>query len=358
MPNTNGDQSSSSDLRVVSLLPSATELLCAAGGERLLVGRSHECDFPASIADRPVLTSARTDYEATPDARAIHERVSGLLREDDLSPGDAGRGEAGDAGPSLYHLDTDRLRALRPDVILTQDLCAVCSIDLNTVRRVAAGMEPRPTVVSLNPTSFEGVLDDLMTVGRAAGLEDAARAALVGLRERFFRAADFVNPFTDPEPVLFLEWTDPPFVGGHWVPQLIERAGGAHPLNPTRAMEGAGAGAGGQQAHRIAGKSVVVEPEAIARIPFTRVIVCPCGLTLEQARDETRKLLDRAWFAGLPAVREALAGDGSRVAIVDGNQMFARPGPRLVDGYEWLVGWLNDREELVGQGFPWEGFVG
>ncbi|MGP1346248.1 MAG: hypothetical protein ACTS3F_06220 [Phycisphaerales bacterium] len=343
--------------RIVSLLPSGTEILALIGGGHLLVGRSHECDHPAEITGLPALTSARTDYSATPDARAIHERVSahlggaqGVDAGVDAGGDDAATGE----NPSLYHLDADRLRGLGPDVIITQDLCAVCSIDLNSVRRIAADMTPSPRIVSLNPTSFEGVLDDIMAVGRAVGMEDAARAALVGLRERFFRAADFVNPFTDPEPVLFLEWTDPPFVGGHWVPQLIERAGGAHPLNPTRAMEGAGAGAGGQQAYRVAGKSVVVEPEVIAKIGFTRVIVCPCGLTLQQARDETHKLLEKPWFAGLPAVRAALAGDGSRVAIVDGNQMFARPGPRLVDGYEWLVGWLNGREELIPPEFPWE----
>lgn len=331
--------------RVVSLLPSATELLCLADGESLLVGRSHECDHPATIADRPILTSARTDYAAAQDARAIHEQVSAQLSS-------AQNSEQAEPSQSLYHLDADRLRALQPDVILTQDLCSVCSIDLNTVRRIALTMDPIPRVISLNPTSFEAVLDDLMTVGQAINHEEQARAALVALRERFFRAADFVNPFTDAEPVLFLEWTDPPFVGGHWVPQLIERAGGSHPLNPTRPMENAGAGAGGQQAHRIAGKSFAVEPDAIAAIPFTRIIVCPCGLTLEQTAHETRKLLSQPWFASLPALRERNPAES--VALLDGNQMFARPGPRLVDAYEWLVGWLNDRPQLIPPGFPWQ----
>jgi iron complex transport system substrate-binding protein len=327
--------------RVVSLLPSATELLCLAGGQRLLVGRSHECDHPAAVAGLPVLTSARIDSNAL-DAAAIHEQVNAHLSQTE---------DAGSSGQSLYHLDVDRLRTLQPDLILTQDLCSVCSIDLNSVRRVARSMDPTPAIVSLNPTSFEGVLDDLMTIGRAIGQEETARVALVALRERFFRAADYVNPFTEPEPVLFLEWTDPLFVGGHWVPQLIERAGGSHPLNPTRPMAGAGAGAGGQQAHRVAGPSVAVEPAAIAAIPFTRVIVCPCGVDMDRAERELSKLLEQPWFAGLPAFRER--DPAASVAIVDGNQMFARPGPRLVDAYEWLVGWLNDRPELIPPGFPW-----
>ncbi|TVQ33131.1 MAG: cobalamin-binding protein [Phycisphaeraceae bacterium] len=315
-------------MRIVSLLPSATETLCLVGGSRYLVGRSHECDFPPQIHDRPILTGQITDFTTSAEVdRAVSEAMA--------------------SGSSLYTLDTRRLAALRPDLILTQDLCEVCSIDLNTVRAAAAGMDPAPTVVSLNPGSFEEVLDDVLTVGRAAGLEAEARAALVGLRERFFRAADHVTPYTDGPRVAFLEWTDPIFVGGHWTPQLVERAGAAHPLNPTKAIEGSGSGEGAQQAHRIAGKSRRIEAEALIASEPEAIIVCPCGLTLEQAREETRLLAEQSWWRELPAVR------AGRVAVVDGSQMFNRPGPRLVDAYEWLVGWLNDRPELIPKGFPW-----
>ena len=322
-------------MRVVSLLPSATEILATIGGDSLLVGRSHECDHPSSIDQIPVLTASRTRFTT---AAAVDRQVSAMVA-------------GSDAAPSLYHLDIDRLRDLRPDVILTQDLCRVCSIDLDSVHRAAMEMDPRPEVVSLNPTSFEGMLDDVMRVGAAVGREAAARAAVVRMRERFHSAADHVNAFTDPVRVLFMEWTDPVFSGGHWTPQLIERAGGSHTLNPTRPMPGSGDGAGAQGAFREAGPSRrVTEDEIVASEPEV-VIIAPCGLGLDVVRDEARNLMARPWFGSLPAVQNG------RVALVDGNQMFNRPGPRLVDAFEFLVGYLNDVPRLIPTDFPWEGMA-
>ncbi|MBX3358088.1 MAG: ABC transporter substrate-binding protein [Phycisphaeraceae bacterium] len=320
--------------RVVSLLPSATELLCAAGGRDLLVGRSHECDYPPGIDQLPILTAARTRFTTAAQVdREVRETLGGT----------------GAASASLYTLDTRRLVDLAPEVILTQDLCGVCSIDADTVRRAAEGVSPPPRVVSLNATSLEGMLDDLLVVGAAVGLEGSAERALVGLRERLYAAADFVNPYADGPSVAFLEWTDPVFVGGHWTPQLIERAGGRHPLNPTVAVDGAGAGAGPiGSTLRVAGKSVVVPPEVLAASRPEVVIVCPCGLPLDQTRREVAALSRQEWWRELPAVRTG------RVALVDGNQMFNRPGPRLVDAFEWLVGYLNDRPGVMPAGFPWE----
>lgn len=315
--------------RVVSLLPSATETLCRIGGSGLLVGRSHECDFPTNILDRPVLTGQITD---SGDPAAIDRAVA----------------EAVAAGRPLYTLDAPLLSSLRPDVILTQDLCRVCSIDLQTVEQVAAAMTPRPAVVSLNPRSFEGVLDDVLTVGRAVGLERETREELVRLRERFHRAADYVTPYTDGPSVAFLEWSDPLYIGGHWTPQLIERAGGRHPLNPTAPLPGAGSGEGGQGAHRVAGKSRRVTPEELVRSKPDAVIVCPCGIALPGAREMALALEREPWWRELPAARRG------KVALVDGNQMFNRPGPRLVDAFEWIVGWLNDRPELTPRDFPWQ----
>ena len=317
-------------MRVVSLLPSATEILCLIGGRHMLVGRSHECNHPAALADLPALTSQRTSPDATPVQ--IDREVSSALA----------------AGESLYRLDTPRLHDLRTDLILTQDLCDVCSIDLAAVRAAAARMNPAPRVLSLNPHSFEDVLDDVMRIGEAVGLAGAARDALVGLRERFFRAADHVNAFAQRPTLLFLEWCDPPFVGGHWIPQLVERAGALHPLNPTVAMDGAGAGAGGQMAHRLAGKSLRVPPEMIERLRPDLVVVCPCGVGLGEVRRHLASVERADWWRSTPAVREG------RVALVDGNHMFSRPGPRLVDAYEWLVAWINDVPGLIPEGFPWE----
>ena len=295
-------------MRVVSLLPSATELLCAAGGGALLVGRSHECDFPADLGHVPVLTRARTHAGSS---AAIDAEVS--------------------AG--LYELDERQLAELAPDVILTQSLCDVCSIDLRTVERVAAGLPRRPLIVNLDPKSVFDVFDDLLRVGEAAGCGEAAERAMVALRARYWSAVDFVNPYVPGPEVLFLEWADPPFCGGHWTPALIEAAGARHALNTAGA------------------KSRRITPEEILESAAERVVICPCGFDLERTRLEHGLLTRTRWWPLLPAVLEAKPG---AIALVDGNQMFNRPGPRLVDAFEWLVGWINGREELVPEGFPVE----
>lgn len=238
------------------------------------------------------------------------------------------------AGQSLYDLDSEGLAALRPDVILTQDLCAVCSIDLAAVRQAASGLVPRPEVVSLNPTTIEGVLDDVLRVGEACGVGARALRVVVGLRERLARAQEFVNAYAEGPSVVFLEWTQPLFCAGHWTVQLIERAGGRHVLNPSPRDGPAGA-------------SRVVRPEEVIAAAPEYVIVCPCGASFETSRLWTEALAREPWWGGVPAVRSG------RVAVVDGNQMFNRPGPRLVEGFEFLVGWLQGRPGLIPAGFPW-----
>ncbi|MCH2160872.1 MAG: cobalamin-binding protein [Phycisphaerales bacterium] len=301
-------------MRVVSLLPSATELLCAVGGEDLLVGRSHECDWPPSVADRPVLTGQRI----TPDGSSaeIDEQVRTL---------------ADGSATSLYTLDADRLRALKPDLVLTQDLCDVCSIDLETVRVVAAEMPEKPQVLSLNPMTLFEVFDDVLQVGTAIGRQAAAQRAMVDLRDRYWSAIDYVNPYVPGPEVLFLEWTDPPFVGGHWTPGLIEAAGGTHGLNPDGA------------------KSRQVTPDEIVSAAPERVIICPCGFDLDRIDRELAALQATDWWRALPAVAN---GQPGHVVAVDGNAMFNRPGPRLVDAFQWLVAWLNERPALRPEGFP------
>ncbi len=316
-------------MRVVSLIPSATETLCRLGGSAKLVGRSHECDFPSDTMNRPVLTSQTTEFTTSSEVDAT---VSASIA----------------AGTPLYRLNEALLRELRPDVILTQDLCQVCSIDLDTVRAVAASMSPQPRIVSVNPETFEDVLDDVLTIGEAVGLTDNAESLVVDLRERFYRTSEAVPSFVEGPSVAFLEWTDPVFVGGHWTPQLIDRAGASHTLNPTFAAADTGSGVAAQLDQRIAGKSVRVSHEDLVVSRPEAVIVCPCGLDLAATRRAVKEIEDESWWRELPAVKSG------RVALVDGNQMFNRPGPRLVDAFEWLVGWLNDRPELIPQGFPWE----
>lgn len=317
-------------MRIASLLPSATEIVALLGAGDLLVARSHECDQPPSVRRLPSLTSPLTRYTTSAD---VDRGVSASLS----------------TGASLYRLDVDTLHALAPDLIITQDLCRVCSVDLGTVRAAAASMSRPPAVLSLNPHSFEDVLDDIARVAEALGPPYPQRAAraIVALRERFFRAADHVNAFADPVPTLFMEWTDPPYIAGHWTAQLIERAGGEHTLNPTSPMPGAGAGAGGQMAHRTAPPSRRVTPDQIVASAPRAVIICPCGLSLGRVRHELSELARHDWWRQLPAVTSR------RVALVDGNLMFNRPSPSLVTAYEWLVAWLNHVPELIPDAFPW-----
>ena len=235
------------ELRVVSVLPSATEMLCFIGGGHLLVGRSHEDNYPVSITHLPVVTGQLTSFTTAVD---VDKQVSSALS----------------TGQSLYTIDEQLLTTLKPDVILTQDICAVCAIDLQTVQRLAARMSPQPRVVSLNPLSLGDVLDNLLQVGEAVGMEREAQAARAGLEARLRRADELVTTSqaaaaaaAAAKPasaaaegviaagegvmaageaarpcVAFIEWPDPLYVGGHWTPQLIERAGGTHPLNPAR----------------------------------------------------------------------------------------------------------------------------
>ncbi len=323
-------------VRVVSLLPSATETICALGAGDLLVGRSHECDHPPSIRDRPALTGQRVPLIAASGDPAGTGASSAEI--------DAAVRAHLAAGESLYHLDVERLHALRPDAIVTQDLCDVCSIDLAAVRRAAEAMAPAPTILSLDPRSVEDVLDDVLRVGELLGRDADAARTVTRLRERMGRAADHVPSFAGGPSVCVLEWTDPPFAAGHWTPQLVERAGGRHPLNPTVPLPDAGAA--GQGAGAIAGASRQVTPDTIAASEPEIVVVCPCGLDLAAAEDQARLLLAEAWFRELPAVCD------DRVWVVDGSQMFNRPGPRLVDAFEWLVGVLQDRPELAPPEFP------
>lgn len=256
------------------------------------------------------------------------------------------------AGESLYTVDETLLASLRPDLILTQDLCKVCSVDLPTVQRLARTLPSPPRVVSLNPSTIEDVLDDLLRVGDALGPTWAVRAdlAMVALRERLFRAEDFVNPYLDGPAVALLEWTDPLFCAGHWSAQLIERAGARHPWNPTVPRPDSGAARGPQQGSRVAPPSRAITPADLLAHSPDALIIAPCGFSLAQSRACAEHLSRQPWWPDLPAVRTG------RVAVVDGNQMFNRPGPRLVDAFEFLVGFINDRPELIPPGFPWRPF--
>lgn len=312
-------------------------MLAAIGAADQLVGRSHECDFPAAVAALPILTAQKTrfDPDAGVGAGEIDSQVRAALAESE----------------SLYVLDDQLFTKLAPDLIVTQDLCSVCSIDSACVERLLDQFADRPKLVELKAQTVEQILDEMLMLGKAVGLEDRAVHVVVDLKQRMDRAQEHINPYIDGPVVGFMEWTDPIFVAGHWTVQLIERAGGQHPMNRTEILPGSGAAVGPQQAQRVAGHSIAVSVEDFAASNPEHLVIAPCGLTQEQSRAEAERLYRSCdWFRELPAVKN------NRVAIVDGNQMFNRPGPRVVDAQEFLVGWLNDCEHLIPDDFPWERF--
>jgi iron complex transport system substrate-binding protein len=280
--------------RIVSLLPSATEIVCALGADNDLVGISHECDFPESIRDRPVLTRARIDARGS--SRMIDAAVRAVVPD----------------ALSIYVVDEAQLAALEPDVIVTQDLCEVCAVSLDDVRAAVARLAHREQVriVSLRPTRLAGVLRDIELV--AASIERPAQgyALRERLAERIQGIADRAAHASSRPRVVSLEWIDPLMLGGTWMPELIELAGGIA-VGP----------AAGEPAP-------TVTPSALRELRPDVVIVKPCGFSLERTLME-REIIERS-------VVDVLGGS-ALVYVTDGNAFFNRPGPRLVESLEIMA---------------------
>jgi iron complex transport system substrate-binding protein len=277
-------------VRIVSLLPSATEILFGIGAGADVVGVTHECDFPDAARKLPRLTSS-----ALPDASnsaEIDRHVRASLH----------------LGSSLYHLDSHLLEQLAPDLIITQELCKVCAVSYEIVDRAAKRLTGDPRVVSLEPSSLDDVLANIEFVGELTGHIAGARALVEGLSLRIEALRAAATP--DLPRTLVLEWTDPPMGAGHWTPGLVELAGGASILsNP---------GANSQR----------LEWAAIARADPDAVIVAPCGFDIPRANAAIGEL------AGIPEWTSLRAHREKRVHVVDGNAYVNRPGPRLVDTAE------------------------
>jgi iron complex transport system substrate-binding protein len=285
-------------MRIVSLLPSATEIVYALGLGDALVGVTHECDYPDAARTRPVVTRSLLDHsEAT--SEEIDDAVRGQLRD----------------GLSLYALDRDLLAELRPDLILTQALCEVCAVSFDSVCDVTAQFEGvAPKVLSLEPGSLADILATITTVGAVTGAERRATELVSGLRARIEHVRERAAQIVRRPRVACLEWIDPPFGPGHWLPEMVALAGGEP-----------GLGEAGADSRRISwGDVIAFAPEVI--------VVTPCGFDLERAAAEALRVLPRrtGWEA-LPAVR------GGRVYAVDGNAYYSRPGPRIVDSLELLA---------------------
>ena len=283
-------------MRIVSLLPSATEIVCALGLRDQLVGRSHECDFPLDVASLPPVSLAR-------------------IAGDELSSSeiDAAVSQAIERGEELYGIDEGVLAELAPDVIVTQSLCTVCAVSGDGVRRVARARGIAPSVVELAPDGLEGIAESVLELGRALGVEARARELADDLRVRL-AAAGVANRTANPRRTVVLEWLDPPFAAGHWVPEQVELAGGIELLGSARAP------------------SFRTDWTAVRAAAPELVVLAPCGFDEHGTR--TRMLAD--------GVERELAGLRATIACVDATSHFSRPGPRVVEGVELLARLYRD----------------
>lgn len=277
-------------MRIVSLLPAATEIVFALGLGDQLEGRSFECDHPAAATTVPVVSGTALPVDAGLTAREIDDAVSARVA----------------AGESISTLDAERIRAIRPDVILAQDLCAVCAVPSGAVTDALEVLGCRAEVVSLDPTGLDDVIAGIGHVGAATGREAAADALMRDLRARVDAVRDAVRDANRPR-VFPLEWADPPFNGGHWVPDMLDAAGCVPVLSPSGA------------------RSRRVEWSEIAGAAPDAVVFMPCGFGLAGAVEQSASFRDRI---------EVAAG---ALWAVDANAYFSRPGPRVVEGVELIA---------------------
>lgn len=281
--------------RIVSLIASATEIVCALGFEEQLVGRSHECDYPEGVRRLPVCTAPKFDVEG--DSRAIDDRVKASLQ----------------GGASVYRVDADLLARLRPDVIVTQAQCEVCAVSVKDVERAVCGWPCAPRVVTLLPNCLADVWADIQRVADALGVPERGAALVAGLQARMAAIAAGARAGGRRPAVACLEWLDPLMAAGNWVPELVELAAGVNLF-----------GEAGQHSPWMTWEQLRERgPEVI--------VAMPCGFDLERTRRELAALTAHPDW---PRLRAVQAG---RVYVTDGNQFFNRPGPRLVESLEILA---------------------
>jgi iron complex transport system substrate-binding protein len=281
---------------IISLIPSGTEMVCALGCQEQLKGRSHECDFPNSIRDLPICTAPNLSVDGT--SQEIHERVSGILQE----------------ALSVYRVETDVLRALKPDIIVTQTQCDVCAVSFTDVEKtLKESLDFQPTVISLHAANLQGVWDDLLRVAQGLGREQEGRELLSNYQSRLSAIANQCRNESFHPSVACIEWMEPLMAAGNWVPELVELAGG---------------------------RSVFGEPgahapwitwEALAAADPDMLVLMPCGFSMPRIEEEIHTLTQNPVWSKLKAVHNG------HVYLTDGNQFFNRPGPRLIESLEILA---------------------
>ncbi len=282
-------------MRIVSLLPSATEILFALGFDHEIVGVSHECDFPLRARTKTVVIHSRIPKDSTPGEidRIVREYIA--------------------QGESLYAVDAEILRELAPDLIVTQDLCHVCAASPDDLAIALSKFEQRPEVLCLNPQDLRDVWRDILWVGEETKRSVRAEQIVGMIGERIGELEIMMDAIDSRPRVVLLEWLQPFYVGGHWVPEMIERAGGIDVLGKAETP------------------SFRVTEEEIAAAAPDVIIVAPCGYSKEQSREEYMSLTFSPEWENIPAIRNG------RVYAMDANSYISRPGPRLVTGMEALA---------------------
>lgn len=297
-------------MRIVSLLPSATEMICALGLEDRLVGVTHECDFPAFVRGLPKVTRTLIPTEA-PSAE-----IDRLVREQLRT------------NRALYTLELPTLEGLRPDLIVTQALCDVCAVAEDEVRAAACMLPGGPRVINLEPQTLSQVFAAIRQVAKAAGVDREAEEVVGGLTARVEAVVARAAGLRHRPRVALLEWLDPPFSCGHWSPELVRLAGGVE-----------GLGREGRSSRTLRWHEVMAwQPEVV-------FIAC-CGFGVERTLDDVPRLQSVPGWQDLPAVRLG------RVYVTDGSHYFSRPGPRLVDSLEILAHTLDPEAHPLPAGLP------
>ena len=283
-------------MRIVSLLPSATELVYALGLGDDLSGVTFECDYPADARTKPVVSETALPTDRPLVAGEIDELVNEHMQKQE----------------PLYRLDKELIAQIQPDLILTQDLCRVCAVPTGHVQEALKELGTQAEVVSMDPHSLEGILDSFLDVGRATGAEGRAKELVEGLRDRI-EAVKAASTRLPTIRTLCLEWFDPPFVGGHWIPEMVRIAAGENLLNEPEQ------------------RSKTVTWRQIADSGPEVLVFMPCGYYLEEAEEEGARLY------AIPELRETTAYAERTIYATDASAYFSRPGPRIVDGLEILA---------------------
>lgn len=304
-------------LKIISLLPAATEIVCALGLEQQLIGRSHECDYPESIQKLPVCSSAK--FLSGSDSAAIDAQVKEILSE----------------ALSVYTIDRELIKSLAPDIIITQAQCEVCAVNLNDVEKALNDqMDKECRIISLSPGGLQDIYRDISYLAEQLNVEKSGAELLELAEERTDIIRHKLKFITQKPTVVCIEWLSPLMLAGNWTPEIVEIAGGIPVLSEKNKH------------------SAYVDYQLIREADPDILVIMPCGFSVQRTLQEINLLLELPGWTELKAVKE------QRVYIVDGNQFFNRSGPRITDSIEIMAEIINPKQFIFGyEGNGWLSFT-